>query len=65
MVLENHEIDGDNMIITKTELEGWRDHYYKLSCHHHSNHDSFRAALYAGKHSVICDILKMFEPLEG
>lgn len=65
MVLQNYEINGDNMIVTKAELEKWRDYYYQLTCHHKTNNDSFRAALYAGKHSVMCDMLKMFEPLEG
>lgn len=65
MVLQNYEIDGDNMIVTKAELEKWRDHYYQLTCHHKTNNDSFRAALYAGKHSVMCDMLKMFKLLEG
>lgn len=27
MVLQNYEVDGDNIIITKDELEKWRDHY--------------------------------------
>lgn len=65
MVLQNYEIDGDNIIITKDELEKWRDHYYQLACHHKTNNDAFRQALYGGKHSVMCDLLKMFEPLEG
>ena len=65
MVLQNYEIDGDNIIITKAELEKWRDHYFKLAQHHKANNDAFRQALYMGKHSVMCDLLKMFEPLEG
>ena len=30
MVLQNYEVDGDNIIITKDELEKWRDHYYPV-----------------------------------
>lgn len=65
MVLQNYEVDGDNIIITKDELEKWRDHYFQLAGHHKTNNDSFRMALYMGKHSVMCDMLKMFESLEG
>lgn len=65
MVLQNYGVDGDNIIITKDELEKWRDHYHQLACHHKTNNDAFRQALYAGKHSVMCDLLKMFESLEG
>lgn len=65
MVLQNYEIDGDNVIITKAELESFRDHYCKLAKRHKGNNDSFRQALYMGKHSVMCDLLKMFEQLEG
>ena len=65
MVLQNYEVDGDNIIITKAELESFRDHYVKLAQHHKANNDAFRQALYMGKHSVMCDLLKMFEQLEG
>lgn len=65
MVLQNYEIDGDNIIITKAELEEIRDHYWNLAQHHTKNRDAFRQALYLGKHSIVLDILKMFEPLEG
>lgn len=65
MVLQNYEVDGDNIIITKVELEEIRDHYWKLARHHTENRDAYRQALYLGKHSVVVDILKMFESLEG
>lgn len=62
MVLENYEIDGDNMIITKAELEKWRDHYYSVASEKGKGKIGW---FYLGKHEVIIDILKMFEPLEG
>lgn len=65
MVPQDYKIDGEYLCISKEELETWRDHYYQLACHHKTNNDSFRQSLYIGKHSVMCDMLKMFEPLEG
>lgn len=64
MVLQDYEVDGDNIIINKAELESYRNHYFELARHHKSNKDAFRQALYMGKHSVMCDLLKLFEPLE-
>lgn len=65
MVPKDCKIEGEYICISKEELEKWRVHYYLLTCHHKANNDAFRQALYIGKHSVMCDLLKMFEPLEG
>lgn len=65
MVLKDYKIDGDYIKITKSELEQLREHYWNLAKHHGENRDSFRQALYIGKHDIIVDILKMFENLEG
>jgi hypothetical protein len=65
MVLKDYKINGDDIKITKSELEQLREHYWKLSNHHKENRDSFRQAFYIGKHDIIVDILKMFENLEG
>lgn len=65
MVLQDYKIDGDYIKVSKAELESFRDHYYKLAKRHKGNNDAFRQALYMGKHSVMCDLLKMFEQLEG
>lgn len=65
MVLQDYKIDGDYICIKKSEFERWRNHYYNLAAHHKVNNDAFRQALYIGKHSVMCDMLKMFEPLMG
>lgn len=62
MVLQNYEVDGDNIIITKDELEKWRDHYQKEA---NTKGRGKIGWFYLGKREVIIDILKMFEPLEG
>ena len=62
MVLQNYEVDGDNIIITKDELEKWRDHYQNEANTKGSGKIGW---FYLGKREVIIDILKMFEPLEG
>lgn len=62
MVLQNYEVDGDNIIITKDELEKWRDHYQNEA---NTKGRGKIGWFYLGKREVIIDILKMFEPLEG
>lgn len=62
MVLQNIEIDGDNIIITKSELERWRDHYQEVANRRGRGKIGW---FYLGKREVMIDILKMFEPLEG
>lgn len=61
MVLQNYEVDGDNIIITKDELEKWRDHYQNEA---NTKGRGKIGWFYLGKREVIIDILKMFEPLE-
>lgn len=62
MVLQNIEIDGDNIIITKSELERWRDHYQEEANRRGRGKIGW---FYLGKREVMIDMLKMFEPLEG
>lgn len=62
MVLQNYEVDGDNIIITKDELEKWRDHYQNEA---DTKGRGKIGWFYLGKREVLIDILKMFEPLEG
>ena len=62
MVLQNYEVDGDNIIINKDELEKWRDHYQNEA---NTKGRGKIGWFYLGKREVIIDILKMFEPLEG
>ena len=62
MVLQNYEIDGDNIIIPKTELERLKERYgrntlaYKLG--------SYWQGFFVGKRDFINDILAIFGPLE-
>lgn len=62
MVLQNYEIDGDNIIITKAELEKWRDHYQDEA---NTRGRGKIGWFYLGKREVLIDMLKMFEHLEG
>ena len=57
-----YEINEDSITIKKEILEQWRDHYLEAS---KSESREQLSLLYLGKHDVIVDILKMFEPLEG
>lgn len=57
-----YEINEDSITIKKEVLEQWRDHYLEVS---KSESREQLSLLYLGKHDVIVDILKMFEPLEG
>ena len=57
-----YEINEDSITIKKEVLEQWRDHYSEVS---KSESREQLSLLYLGKHDVIVDILKMFEPLEG
>ena len=57
-----YEINEDSITIKKEILEQWRDHYLEVS---KSESREQLSLLYLGKHDVIVDILKMFEPLEG
>lgn len=57
-----YEINEDSITIKKEILEQWRDHYLEVS---KSESREQLSLLYLGKHDVIVDFLKMFEPLEG
>ena len=57
-----YEVNEDSITIKKEVLEQWRDHYLEVS---KSESREQLSLLYLGKHDVIVDILKMFEPLEG
>lgn len=57
-----YEINEDSITIKKEVLQQWRDHYLEVS---KSESREQLSLLYLGKHDVIVDILKMFEPLEG
>ena len=57
-----YEINEDSITIKKEVLQQWRDHYLEVSKNESREQLSL---LYLGKHDVIVDILKMFEPLEG
>lgn len=68
MILEDYKIDGNDITITKKELQEAKEHYCKVA-------DKFkpkpkrevdmRYYFYLGKADILNDILKMFEPLEG
>ena len=62
MVPKDYKIDGGYFCISKEELEKWRDHYYSVASEKGKGKIGW---FYLGKHEVIIDILKMFEPLEG
>lgn len=62
MVLQNYKIDGDNIIISKQELEEWRDHYDAEAMKKGRGKIGW---FYLGKREVLIDILKMFDELMG
>lgn len=57
-----YKIQDDGIWISKKALEEWEDYYYNIC---KKSRSSFNFAMCYGKHSVIYDLLKMFEPLEG
>ena len=62
MVLQDYKIDGEYICISKKELEELRDHYLHLGTEKYHGKLGY---YYVGKHTVMCDLLKMFEPLMG
>ena len=62
MVLQDYKIDGEYIRISKKELEELRDHYFNVASEKGKGKIGW---FYLGKHEVIIDILKMFEPLMG
>ena len=65
MILQDYKIDGEYIKVSKKELEELSRHYYSLVLQYNNEYDPFYRAFYAGKESVVLDILKMFEPLMG
>lgn len=67
MIFRNGEYeisaDGEKITITKKALEKWRDHYNKVVREGILN--NLMMVYYNGKSDALCEILKMFEPLEG
>jgi hypothetical protein len=62
MILKDYKIDGDNICISKEELEKWRDHYDAEAMKRDKGKIGW---FYLGKREVLIDMLKMFEQLEG
>lgn len=71
MELRNGEykIENDGIWIPKKVLEEWRDHYFNVSDKNKKKWvkegNGFAFPYYLGKATVLVDLLKMFEPLEG
>ena len=67
MVLQDYKIDGDYITISKNELEEMAEHYWERVMHHFNDADGDHGLgeYYAGKETLVRDILKMFETLEG
>lgn len=64
MVLQNYKIDGDSITITKQELQEACKHYKELSANFFNSKTYEPAFYYKGKDAVLCDILKLFEPVD-
>lgn len=64
MILQDYEIDGDYIKVSKAELEQLRDHYGSVASIY-TIKDMHRWWYYMGKREICIDMLKMFEPLEG
>lgn len=62
MVLQDYEVDGDYIKISKEELERWRAHYQEEA---NIKGRGKIGWFYLGKRDVMIDMLKMFEQLEG
>ena len=65
MVLKDYKINGGYITISKKELDELANHYYGLTVQYDNGHDPFYRAFYAGKESIVLDILKMFDELLG
>ena len=60
-----YEITDDTITIKKKVLEQWRDHYFNNALDMELSEQDEKQMFNLGKHEVIVDLLKMFEPLEG
>lgn len=70
MILSKDEymIKGDSIIIPKKVLERLKQQYHGIADAKRDRDNSletFYFAYYSGKASVLTDLLKLFEPLEG
>lgn len=59
-----YEITDDAITIKKDVLEQWRDHYFNNALDKELSEHFWKKMFYLGKHELIVDLLKMFEPLE-
>lgn len=62
---DEYRIDGDNITIPKKILERLRDHYQNIVQRKQAQNISLGQYYYLGKATVLTDLLKLFEPLEG
>lgn len=67
MILRKDEymIKGDSIIIPKNVLERLRNHYQGVVQRKQAQNISLGQHYFLGKASVLTDLLKLFEPLEG
>ena len=64
MILQDYKIEGDSITITKQELQEACEHYKELSKNFLYSKAFGPAFYYKGKHDILCDILKLFEPID-
>ena len=64
MVFQNYKIEGDSITITKQKLQEASEHYKELSRKSLHSKSFGPAFYYKGKHAILCDILKLFEPID-
>lgn len=62
---DEYTIKGDSIIIPKNVLERLRDHYQGIVQRKQAQNISLGQLYYLGKATVLTDLLKLFEPLEG
>lgn len=68
MILEDYKVlDDDKIILSKKELENWKAHYSNVACSLSKKDPNykFKRGFYIGKADALCDIMKMFDDLEG
>ena len=62
---EEYRIEDEGIWVSRKALEEWRDHYFNNALDRELSEQDEKQMFYLGKHEVIVDMLKMFEPLEG
>ena len=69
MILEDYKVlDDDKIILSKKELENWKAHYSNVALSikdYEGVSPQFNKGFYLGKSEILCDIMKMFDDLEG